>query len=67
MEVQKLFTELKKLDPMPSTVVSKLGRSCTDVAKYIGWPIFAVPSVCVDQLDGQIGPKMGLEVELLNI
>ena len=52
MEVQKLFTELKKLDPMPSTVVSKLGRSyrCREIYRKSlynkKWPIFAVPSVC---------------------
>ena len=52
MEVQKLFTELKKLDPMSSTIVSKLGRSyiCRKIYRKSlynkKWPNFAVPSVC---------------------
>ena len=52
MEVQELFTELKKLDPMSSTVVSKLGRSyqCRKIYRKSlynkNWPNFEVPSVC---------------------
>ena len=37
MEVQELFTELKKLDPMSSTL-SQSWDVLTDVAKYIGNP-----------------------------
>ena len=75
MEVQELFTESKNLNPVLSTVVSKLTRVCEisrNIAKYIGdnrglkyKKLHGLRPGC--PLGGPIDPKFGLESDFMNI
>ena len=74
MEVQKLFTESKNLNPVLSTVVSKLARTvCNNVAKCIGNPI--LKKMChvfhgnlfFEPLDDQIDLQFGQCLQIVDI